>query len=180
MTQKTRDKIILTAQALIDQTGNASITLNQIAEKLGMTHAAIYKHFRNKQELWEAVAAAWFKREIIGKIHITTSCPPVEQLHAWLWAFVNAKKQTYNSNSKMFALNTQYIDNNPIALKAVLIDAYRIIDQMMGYHDQHYERAETILATFAIFTLPNFKETWNDPDYQARFERLWNLIKNGL
>lgn len=80
----------------------------------------------------------------------------------------------------MFTLNTQYIDNQPTALRAVLQDAYRIIDTIMNYHDKNYERAELILAAFSIFTLPNFKDTWNEPDYQPRFEQLWQLIKNGL
>ena len=180
MAQNTRAKIITTAEALITQTGNAGITLNQIAEQLGMTHAAIYKHFRNKQELWEAVAATWFKREIIDKIQVSTAGTPAEQLHDWLWAFVTAKKKTYNTNPQMFTLNTQYIDNQPTALRAVLQDAYRIIDTIMNYHDKNYERAELILAAFSIFTLPNFKDTWNEPDYQPRFEQLWQLIKNGL
>lgn len=180
MAQNTRDKIITTAQNLIDQTGDAGVTLNQIAEVLGMTHAAIYKHFQNKQALWEAVAATWFKREIIDQIQVTDGTDTKSQLHAWLWAFANAKKATYNTNPRMFKLNTQYIDNNPVALQQVLLTADKIIDDMMGYHDVHYERAEMILAAFAIFSLLNFKETWNDPDYQERFERLWQLIAPGL
>lgn len=180
MAQKTRDKIIATAQNLIDQTGDAGITLNQIAETLGMTHAALYKHFRNKQALWEAVAATWFKREIIDKIKLVENTDPKTQLHDWLWAFAKAKKNTYNTNPRMFTLNTEYIDNNPEALRQVLLDADQIIDDIMDYHDPHHERAEMILAAFAIFSLPNFKETWNEPDYQVRFERLWKLIENGL
>jgi AcrR family transcriptional regulator len=180
MARNTRDNIIATAELLITQTGHGGVTLNQIAAQLGMTHAAIYKHFRNKQALWETVAATWFKRDIIDKIQRTTDGTPAEQLHAWLWAFVTAKKAAYNTNPQLFTLNTQYIDNQPLALRAVLTDAYRVIDTIMNYHDEDYARAELILATFATFTLPNFKATWNAPGYQARFERLWRLIEKGL
>jgi len=102
------------------------------------------------------------------------------QLHDWLWAFVNAKKNTFNNNPRMFALNTEYIDNNPVALHNVLISAYQQINSIMGYSDDNFEKSEIILAAFSIFTLPNFKGTWNDPNYDKRFEMLWDLIKEGL
>ena len=81
-----------------------------------------------------------------------------------------------DKDAQMFALNTQYVDNNPRALQRVIQPACQAIDTLMAYHDPHYERAETILAAFAIFALPTFKETWTDTDYQTRFERMWQLI----
>ncbi len=180
MTLTTRDKILSTAERLIQETGNAEVTLAQIATALGMTHAALYKHFKNKQALWEAVATAWFQREIIDQIHCAPATLAQTQLHDWLWAFVTAKKHAYNTDPQMFALNTRYVDNNPKALRAVLTPAYQVVSQIMDYHDPHDEKAEAILAAFAIFTLPSFRETWNDADYAQRFERIWYLIKAGV
>ncbi|MQS89910.1 TetR/AcrR family transcriptional regulator [Companilactobacillus mishanensis] len=180
MVQKTRDKILITAEKLIMQTGDSEVTLDQIAQELGLSHAALYKHFRNKQALWEAVASAWFDREIIDNIQISDKLPQSEQLHDWLWAFVNAKKTAFNTSPKMFALNTEYIDNNPPALRVVLKSAYREINKIMNYKEDNFDKAEIILASFSIFTLPNFKDTWNEPDYEKRFEMLWDLIKGGI
>ncbi|MFD1418306.1 TetR/AcrR family transcriptional regulator [Companilactobacillus keshanensis] len=176
----TRDKIITTAEELIMTTGSSEVTLDQIAKELGLSHAALYKHFRNKQALWEAVAESWFKCKIINRIHISSSLPKEEKLHDWLWAFVNAKKTTFNTNPQMFDLNTEYIDNNPVALHNVLINAYREMDLIMDYNDPTFEKLELILAAFSIFTLPNFKNTWNEPGYERRFEEMWNLIKRGI
>jgi len=180
MAQLTRTKIIAVAEDLIMQTGDAAVTLDQIAQELGITHAALYKHFQNKRDLWEAVSATWFQRTIIAEITVGAMLPPAEQLHAWLWAFVNAKKRAYNTNPQMFTLNTRYIDNNPTALRTVLTSAYQVINGILGYHDANFERAETILAAFSTFTLPNFKESWNAPDYEHRFELAWKLIAPGL
>ncbi|MCH4170265.1 MAG: TetR/AcrR family transcriptional regulator [Lactobacillus sp.] len=174
--------IIETSEQLIKSTGTADISLSQIANELGITHAAIYKHFKNKQALWEAVAKNWFDHNIIGNVAITPKDgqSPRDQLHDWLWYFVNAKKNAYNNNPEMFTLNTQYIDNNPYALHKVLLDAYAIVDKIMAYDDPKFKRAEIILSAFTVFTLPNFKDTWNAPDYQERFEAMWDLIKFGL
>lgn len=180
-----QEKIVNTASELIAQTGSTDISLSMIADALGITHGALYKHFASKQKIWEAVAAQWFQTEILDRVLQSTAknaktAAPAVQLHDWLWAFVNAKKTAYTADPQMFALNTRYVDNNPRALQRVLQPAYAHIDELMGYHDPHYERAETILSTLAVFALPNFKDTWVWPDYQARFEAMWVLISPGL
>lgn len=182
MAKITQELIIETAEALIERTEKTEVTLSQIADELSITHAALYKHFKNKQELWAAVSKSWFNRMISEqiKIDMTNMANPQELLHDWLWAFANAKKRAYNENAKMFALNTQYVDSNPLVLRDVLWDSYQIIDGFMDYQDPHLERAEAILSAFAVFSLPSFKESWNLPDYQDRFERIWSLIKQGL
>lgn len=182
MEKITQERIIETAEALIERTEKSEVTLSQIADELGITHAALYKHFKNKQELWAAVAKSWFNRMISEQIILKKSSftNPNDLLHDWLWAFANAKKRAYNKNPKMFALNTQYVDSKPLVLRGVLWDSYQVIDGFMNYHDPHFERAEAILSAFAVFNLPSFKESWNLPDYKDRFERIWSLIKYGL
>lgn len=182
-----REKIVDVASRLIAETGRTDVSLSLIADALGITHGALYKHFENKQEIWEAVAAHWFQCNILD--HVNQTCPlstenidhPMKvQLHDWLWAFVNAKKAAYKTAPQMFSLNTRYIDSNPSALRRVLQPAYQMIDHLMGYEDPHFERAETILSAFSVFTLPNFKETWDWPDYQERFETMWQLVSSGV
>ncbi|CUW13919.1 Transcriptional regulator [Leuconostoc gelidum subsp. gasicomitatum] len=182
MEKLTQKKIIDTTKLLILETNTTDVTPSQIANKLGVTHGAIYKHFKNKQELWEAVAKGWFNQMISEQITITAQNMPDKKtyLHDWLWLFVNAKKRAYNENPKMFVLNTQYIDNNPFALRSVLKESYQKIDAIMNYNDPDLEKAEAIMSAFAVFTLPNFKELWNLPDYQKRFEAIWNLISFGI
>lgn len=152
MAKITQELIIETAEALIKRTEKSEVTLSQIADELSITHAALYKHFKNKQELWAAVSKSWFNRMISEqiKLDMTSLTKPQELLHDWLWAFVNAKKRAYNENPKMFALNTQYVDSNPLVLRDVLWDSYQIIDGFMDYHDPHLERAEAILCVCSI------------------------------
>jgi len=80
----------------------------------------------------------------------------------------------------MFSFNTKYIYSDPYALRKVLMNCYHVINQIMDYDDSSIEKAETILAAFSVFTLPNFKEFWSDPDYESRFNAMWDLIELGL
>lgn len=187
MAKVTQRQIVDTASALIQEQGRIDISLSTIADALGITHGALYKHFDSKQAIWEAVAEQWFHTQIIDKVTqtvvidgATAQRDAVTVLHEWLWAFVNAKKDAYLANHDMFKLNTQYVDNNPAALQRVLQPAYRQIDELMGYHDADYQRAQAILSAFSVFTLPNLSDAWSWPDYQERFEALWRLIRAGV
>ncbi|MQS76106.1 TetR/AcrR family transcriptional regulator [Companilactobacillus halodurans] len=181
MEKITNLKIIETAELLIEETGKPEVSIPQIANKMGITHGAIYKHFGSKQELWETVAQKWFNQNIVEKISIDESInDSKKQLYDWLWKFINAKKQAYLSDKRMFDLNTKYVDNNPYVLREVLTGCYHTINRIMKYDDNDIKRAETILSAFSVFTLPNFKDSWKDSEYESRFNAMWNLIKLGL
>ena len=50
-------EIIAVALRLADKLGPERLTTNAIANALGLTQPAIFRHFPTKQDLWEAVAA---------------------------------------------------------------------------------------------------------------------------
>ena len=54
-----RDRKAEILQAALDlafETGPDRLTTGMIADRLGLTQPAIYKHFRNKEDIWQAVA----------------------------------------------------------------------------------------------------------------------------
>lgn len=178
--QKITQRLIIdTARALIEETQKPDISLSNIASSLDITHAAIYKHFNNKNDLWTAVCADWFNEYIIKKIEIDDNQYEDNQLwlHDYLWAFVNAKKDTYNHNPLMFELNTKYVEKDPYILREILEPCFVRIHNKMNYNTDDLYKSEAILSAFSTFTLPMFKDTWNQDDYQLRFETIWNLIK---
>src|ERR1700761_2289451 len=60
----TRDLIIRSAAALLDQGGPDAVTMRAIAKQIGMSHNAPYSHFKDKATVLAAVAAREFsKRE---------------------------------------------------------------------------------------------------------------------
>lgn len=181
MPANTKEKIITVTQQLIITKQSIDVRLNDIADAVGITHGALYRHFKDKRALMTAVATRWFQEQIISQI----PAPGADQLttqvlHDWLWHFVNAKKAAYNQSPTMFALNTTYIENDPVILRTILTPTMQQLDQLLGFHDPDCHRAEAILSAFSVFALPSFRETWNRPDYQARFETLWTLIEQGL
>lgn len=56
-----RASLVATATQLLESEGAAALSLRRVAREAGVSHAAPYRHFRDKHELLEAVAAAGFR-----------------------------------------------------------------------------------------------------------------------
>lgn len=58
----TREALLDAAQELLDQGGQAAVTLREVGRRAGVSHNAPYKHFANKEALLAAVAARELRR----------------------------------------------------------------------------------------------------------------------
>ena len=79
---ETRERILDAAEDVFNARGVSRTTLNEIAEAAGVTRGAIYWHFRNKVELFEAMCARVRGpiRELIEKTADKNTEDPLEQL----------------------------------------------------------------------------------------------------
>ena len=53
--KKTKEKILEEALKLFSQSGYMGTSMNDIAAKLGVTKAALYKHYKSKQEILDSI-----------------------------------------------------------------------------------------------------------------------------
>jgi TetR/AcrR family tetracycline transcriptional repressor len=88
-----RDTVVARALALVDAEGLEALTIRRLAVDLGVTPMALYWHFRNKDELLDALV-----EHLLGTVTLPVlpAVPAVderdwsEQLHAALTAFAAA------------------------------------------------------------------------------------------
>ncbi|MGR3741576.1 TetR/AcrR family transcriptional regulator [Companilactobacillus sp. DQM5] len=181
MSNLSKELIMDTAEKLVIQNHSTNIRLEKIASELSVTHAAIYKYFKNRNDLWISVSTRWFHNNILDSIELNSKYDSsIDELHDWLWQFVNAKKESAINQKDMFELHMIYLDNHPEELKKVLLPCYKYINSLLNYQDKNFEQAEAILSCFTIFIQPIFKRSWFKNDFQQRFENIWNLIKLSL
>jgi AcrR family transcriptional regulator len=64
--QTTSDKILAAARALLEQEGAGAVSMRRVADAVGITPMAIYRHFANRDTLLKAVADAAFL-EVAGE-----------------------------------------------------------------------------------------------------------------
>ncbi|MDR0654638.1 MAG: TetR/AcrR family transcriptional regulator [Synergistaceae bacterium] len=54
-TNRTKEQILIESTLLFALKGYSDVSMRDIAQKVGITPAALYNHFTNKDDLWEAV-----------------------------------------------------------------------------------------------------------------------------
>lgn len=81
-TQDTRDRILDAAEDVFNNRGYSSTTLNEIAEAAGVTRGAIYWHFKNKDDLFEAMCSRVREplKEMVRKTADKDTEDPMDQL----------------------------------------------------------------------------------------------------
>ncbi len=51
----TKDKIMLTALELFSKRGYKAVSVNDIAGELSLSKGALYKHYKNKREIFDSI-----------------------------------------------------------------------------------------------------------------------------
>ncbi|MCF7796154.1 MAG: TetR/AcrR family transcriptional regulator [Lentisphaeria bacterium] len=79
-----KDKIKETAARLFADKGYTSTSLREIAEAVGVTKAALYYHYPNKEAIFRAVVEDNFRNHLQQEITVTENSPDVwSALHNW-------------------------------------------------------------------------------------------------
>jgi AcrR family transcriptional regulator len=83
--QTSRDKILDAAEVLFAKRGYAGIGLAEVAEAVGLGKSSLFHHFRNKPELYAAVAARILRRIEERLVRsLAAGGGPLARLERWL------------------------------------------------------------------------------------------------
>lgn len=119
MARLSQEIILNMAEKIIYEKGMEKTTLYDIASNLNVTHAALYKHYRNKEDLFQKLALRWLEetsREIFAWTQDAGQTPD-DALHDSALALGHTKKKRYKTDRKMFLLYTDYIEQNEELVK---------------------------------------------------------------
>jgi AcrR family transcriptional regulator len=99
MTQTTQTRIFAAARALFDQDGAEGVSMRRIAQKVGITPMAIYKHYPDKDALLNALMldgfAAWEAR--VAALPATAPLAWLEQMGEAFLDFALAEPRRYEA-----------------------------------------------------------------------------------
>ena len=60
----TKEKILFAALRLFAQDGYEAVSVSAIAAELGMTKGALYKHYKNKQDIFDSIVKRMFQEDV--------------------------------------------------------------------------------------------------------------------
>lgn len=174
MAKLTEEKIFSMTEKIVYEKGMEKTTLYDVARNLGVTHAALYKHYRNKEDLFQKLALHWLEetsRELFEWVKPVTSSGK-QALHDWLWILANTKKKLYHTDKRMFFLYTDYIEKNGELVEDHLQHLAEKAEGVSGWKGE----GQAIITAFIYFHNPYFANRWSNEEYAALFEKVWRLV----
>ncbi len=99
-----RDRLVELAIAMIEERGNAGITLSEIAARAGMAPASLHRYFANRDAVIEAVAEYWFRPKVaIMEEVIASDLPPRRKMYEFFARRFETMKAQWEQDPLAFA-----------------------------------------------------------------------------
>ncbi len=77
-----REQLLDIATAMIEERGNAALTMTELAALAGMSPANLYRYFENKDAVIEAIAGRWFAPKVaIMEEVVASDLPPRRKMY---------------------------------------------------------------------------------------------------
>jgi len=101
----TRDQILDTAVEVLRRHGPDKTAVVDVARALGMSHGSIYRHFRSKEALFDAVAERWLHAVSAPLAVIVESRrAPEARLRLWFETLAKTKRKKVLEDPELFAM----------------------------------------------------------------------------
>ncbi|WEH18039.1 TetR family transcriptional regulator [Streptomyces sp. VNUA24] len=185
----TAERILEATEEVLRRHGPAKATVVDVARALGVSHGSVYRHFRTKAVLREAVTKRWLDRTTAVLTAIAAGDrDPEARLRAWLSALFEAKRRKAGDDPELFATYRVLTDENGEAVGAHIADLTgQLADIVRAGADTGVfaaaDPAATARAVFhatARFHDPSYAPVWRQPDIEAQFEAVVALVVRGL
>lgn len=188
----TPERVLEATEEVLRRYGPGKATVVDVARALGVSHGSVYRHFRTKAALREAVTQRWLDRTSERLVSLVTDSGPAgERLDRWLTGLFEAKRQKAGDDPELFATYSVLTGE-----MSAVVD--RHIDDLVGQLTRIIEdgRAQGVFATEpagpaaetarAVFHAtgrfhdPAYAPEWSRPGIDESFAAVRALILRGL
>ncbi|MEV6328870.1 TetR family transcriptional regulator [Streptomyces sp. NPDC051909] len=187
----TAERILEATEEVLRRFGPAKANVVDVARALGVSHGSVYRHFRTKAALREAVTERWLHRTITAlEPYAEGSGPADERLTDWLTALFALKRTKAGGEPELMATFQVLIGENSAVVER---HEQHLVDQIAriledGVREELFATPEQDVATTARavfhatdrFHNPAHAAEWSAPDIEAAFEAVVALVQRAL
>lgn len=150
---ETRGLILQTAENLLRRYGNDKLTVVDIARALGMSHANVYRYFRTKSEILDAIIDEWLSKlerfvEEIAHRPVSAS----NRIEAIVLELHRKRKQKLREDAEVFETFRHIVEVRPDAAarrrEKILRVFRRLIEE--GIESGEFVRVDSLKAATAL------------------------------
>ncbi|MDH6450015.1 MULTISPECIES: TetR family transcriptional regulator [unclassified Streptomyces] len=185
----TAERILEATEEVLRRHGPAKATVVDVARALGVSHGSVYRHFRTKAALREAVTKRWLDRAT-GMLAAIAEADrdPQTRLRDWLAALFEAKRRKAGDDPELFATYTVLTGEN---VEAVIEHITELTGQLTRIVQDGADAgtftvtdpATTARALFQAtgrFHDPCYAREWEQPGVEEEFTAVVHLLTRGL
>ncbi|MGW1804364.1 TetR family transcriptional regulator [Streptomyces sp. NPDC002078] len=185
----TAERILEATEEVLRRHGPAKATVVDVARALGVSHGSVYRHFRTKAALREAVTKRWLDRTSAKLAGIAVADgAPEERLRAWLAALFEAKRHKAGDDPELFATYTVLADENGTAVGEHIADLTGQLTRIIadGAGSGTFPVPDPAAAARAVFQAtgrfhdPCYAREWTAPGVDEEFTAVVDLLIRGL
>jgi AcrR family transcriptional regulator len=186
----TAERILAATEEVLRRHGPAKATVVDVARALGVSHGSVYRHFRTKAALREAVTKRWLDRttEQLAGIVAAADRDPETRLRDWLATLLEAKRRKAGDDPELFATYSvlageagQVVGGHLTELTDQLTEIVRA-----GVAAGTFTAPDPAATARAVFHAtgrfhdPGYAREWERPDADADFTAVVDLLVRGL
>ncbi|AKJ13317.1 TetR family transcriptional regulator [Streptomyces incarnatus] len=185
----TAERILEATEEVLRRHGPAKATVVDVARALGVSHGSVYRHFRTKAALREAVTKRWLDRtaERLAGIVVADGTPE-ERLRAWLAALFEAKRHKAGDDPELFATYTVLTDEVGTVVGEHIADLTAQLTRIIadGAGSGTFAVPDPAAAARAVFQAtgrfhdPCYAREWTTPGVDEEFTAVVDLLVRGL
>ncbi|MEU3085886.1 TetR family transcriptional regulator [Streptomyces massasporeus] len=185
----TAERILEATEEVLRRHGPAKATVVDVARALGVSHGSVYRHFRTKAALREAVTKRWLDRTS-GQLSgiVAADRVPEERLRDWLAALFAAKRRKAGEDPELFATYMVLTDENGTAVSEHITDLEAQLTRIIqaGVETGDFAAGDPEASARAVFQAtgrfhdPGYAREWEEPGTEADFAAVVDLLVQGL
>jgi AcrR family transcriptional regulator len=186
---ESHDRILSAAIDLLRKYGPERVTVLDVAAGAGMSHPNVYRHFKSKKALQEAVMEVWFRQVLEPLGHIAQSAAPVEQrLEKWMVRASNLRQKSYVDDPELFAMYRLLAQENRPVIQQFQLAVHEQVLKVLkdGVKSKTYRirqvsaAAKTILEAMVGFVHPDRVVKFAGEPRAGDVRRMFRLLNAGL
>lgn len=188
----TPERILEATEDVLRRYGPAKATVVDVARALGVSHGSVYRHFRTKAALREAVTERWLHRSEaeLARFADDREGSATTRLKNWLAALFAAKREKAGADPELFATFGVLTGEDSGVVEThigVLVGQLaRIIEDGCDRGEFAPVEGDFTTPTRAVFHAtgrfhdPVYAAEWSRPGIEDDFTAVRNLLLGGL
>ncbi len=131
--QSFRTQILDAARIQVRRHGEAKTNVVDIARALGTSHTTIYRHFRSKADIFDAlVIEAMRDEEEMANRFVETDGPIVERLEGMVLALHARKRERFATDPEVYGLYRRIVEERPEIITAYSVAMTALIARILA------------------------------------------------